>query len=222
MKKILAFSAGGMLLAANAAFAAPGFTTTTVNLRAGPDTDYPSIGVLPPGLEVSIEGCIEGWSWCDVTVDGDRGWVAGDFLQYEYESRRVYVREYGPRVGIPFVTFSLGNYWNTYYGHRNYVWYNDRDRWSHWSHGRPAPAIYHYSPRVYSRTVYVDHGGRNDHYDHNDRRYDHYDHGRDEHRNDRYDHRNDRNDRGHDDRRSDHRGNRDNDRNDRDHDHDHR
>ena len=96
--------AGLILFASGAAFAAPGYTTATVSLRAGPDTDYPRIGVLPPGLEVSIEGCIDGWSWCDVIVDGDRGWVAGAFLQYEYERRRVIVHDYGPRLGIPIVT----------------------------------------------------------------------------------------------------------------------
>jgi len=210
MKKTLALCMGGaLLLAANLAFADPGYTTSTVNLRAGPDTDYPSIGVLPPGLEVSIEGCIDGWAWCDVIVDGDRGWVAGDFLQYEYESRRVLVRDYGSRAGIPIVTFALGTYWDRYYHDSRYTWYGDRDRWSHWSHGRPAPAVYHYSPRVYSRTVYIDHGGRNDHYDRNDHRNDHYDRGHDDHRNDHYDrghddHRNDHNDRGHDDHRNDH------------------
>src|SRR5579871_639081 len=83
------------------AFAANGYVVETVNLRAGPDVGYPRITQLHAGTAVSIQGCIDGFAWCDVIAYGERGWVDGYFLQYDYNDRRVFVPEYGLRIGIP-------------------------------------------------------------------------------------------------------------------------
>ncbi|WP_430390922.1 SH3 domain-containing protein [Dyella sp. 20L07] len=45
-------------------------------MRAGPDSSYPDVVMLDTGTEVSIQGCVDGWSWCDVIAGGNRGWVA--------------------------------------------------------------------------------------------------------------------------------------------------
>ena len=79
--------------AATAAFAADGYVTGDVNLRAGPDPSYPSVATLSAGTSVAIQGCVDGWSWCDLASGDNRGWVAGDFLQEEYDGRRVLVDE---------------------------------------------------------------------------------------------------------------------------------
>ena len=50
-------------LAPLAAVAADGFVTGNVNLRAGPATDYPRIALLRAGTPVSIQGCVDGWTW---------------------------------------------------------------------------------------------------------------------------------------------------------------
>jgi len=133
--------------AATSAFAADGYVTGNVNLRAGPDISYPSVDMLPAGTPVAIYGCVDGWSWCDVSTGNDRGWVAGSFLQEEYQGRRVYIADYGVRIGIPIVSFVFGTYWADHYHNRS--WYGNRDRWSHIQpHYRPIVRQdeYHGSP----------------------------------------------------------------------------
>lgn len=138
MKRIVPTSALGLsIFAIASAFAADGYVTGDVNLRAGPDPSYPSVVMLGSGIPVVIEGCIDGWSWCDVATRDNRGWVAGDFLQEEYRGRRVLVPAYGVQIGIPIVSFVFGTYWESHY--RDRPWYGERERWSHVSpQYRPA------------------------------------------------------------------------------------
>lgn len=108
-----------------------GVVTSYVDLYAGPDPGYPTLAQLPAGTAVSIQGCTAGWGWCDVITMGLRGWVAGTFVQYTYQSQPVYVADYGARIGIPIVTFSIAAYWGSYYVNRPF--YRNRDYW----YGRP-------------------------------------------------------------------------------------
>jgi len=112
-----------------------GVVTAYVDLYAGPDQGYPTIAQLPAGTPVAIQGCTQGWGWCDVITQGLRGWVAATFVQYTYQSQPVYVADYGPRIGIPIVSFSISAYWGSYYANRPF--YRNRDYW----YGRP------YAPR---------------------------------------------------------------------------
>jgi uncharacterized protein YraI len=67
--------------AAPAAAETEGFPTTDVNLRAGPDTTYPIIDLIPAGDSLTIIGCLSDWSWCDVAWYGIRGWVTADYIE---------------------------------------------------------------------------------------------------------------------------------------------
>jgi uncharacterized protein YraI len=122
---------------------ADGYLNGDIALRAGPALEFPEIEGLPYGTYVSVQGCTEDWVWCDVIAGpGDRGWVPGDYIDYVYEGEPVVVTEYGPRIGIPIVTFSITNYWNAHYHDRPF--YRERSVWFHRDIPRHAPAPPHH------------------------------------------------------------------------------
>ncbi|HEU4669184.1 MAG TPA: SH3 domain-containing protein [Dyella sp.] len=113
--------------------AADGYVTASVNLRAGPDIGYPRIATIPVGYDIRIFGCTAGWGWCDVGWRGDRGWVAGSYIEFYDDGYYQPLTQYGPRVGIPIVTFAIALYWSNHYSHRPF--YRERDYW----YARPIP-----------------------------------------------------------------------------------
>ncbi|SFS02156.1 Uncharacterized conserved protein YraI [Dyella sp. OK004] len=143
MRRLLQYAFALFACIAVPAMAADGFVTGNVNLRAGPDTEYPIITVVPLGTNVSIQGCTEGFAWCDVVTMGTRGWVSGGYIQYTYQDQRVVVQDYGARIGIPVISFVIGSYWGSYYQDRPF--YRQRDYWYH----RPWPS--HHRPPVRPR-----------------------------------------------------------------------
>jgi uncharacterized protein YraI len=109
-----------------AAQAAAGFATANVNMRSGPSTRYPAVTIIPVGTSVEIHGCLSDIPWCDVSFYEGRGWVAARYVQVEYQQSRVYLEpDYYDTLGIPFVTFEIGNYWDRYYRNRDF--YRQRD-----------------------------------------------------------------------------------------------
>ena len=143
MKRLRWISLALLLVAPLWARASDGFVTANVNLRAGPDVDYPWIATIPAGSRVSIQGCTEDWGWCDVVAFGNRGWMVGDYLRYDDDNRRVLLPEYGARVGIPIVTFVIGDYWGNYYRERPF--YRQRSYWYQRPirHRPPPRRVYH-------------------------------------------------------------------------------
>jgi uncharacterized protein YraI len=128
MKRMM-YSLAALVLCAPLAAqaAAEGWVVDDISLQAGPDPSYPSIVELNAGTPVSIQGCVNGWTWCDVIAGADRGWVPGTFLEEDVGGQRVVVIDNGPRIGIPIVNFSLGLYWDQHYHNRPF--YTQREQW---------------------------------------------------------------------------------------------
>lgn len=124
----------GMLVAAilaiapAAAIAAEGMATADVNMRAGPGTRFPVVDLVPDGAHIDIHGCLKGDAWCDVSWNGDRGWVSAQYLDYFYNNNFVYLPDYVDIIDIPVVPFELDTYWSDYYSGR--PWYHRRAYWN--------------------------------------------------------------------------------------------
>ena len=102
--------------------------TLDLNMRAGPSTSFPIVDVVPEATPVDVHGCVSGYSWCDVTALGNRGWVSASYLSYAANGSYVPLSDYTSEIDIPIITYSVGPYWDTYY--RNRPWYGQRARWS--------------------------------------------------------------------------------------------
>ncbi len=134
MMKLLAISGAFAALMSTSALAQEAEVTIDLNMRAGPGTRYPIITTIPEGRSVEVFGCLSDYDWCDVGWRGSRGWVFTDYLEYYYRNQPRPVMEWGPRIGLPIITFSFGDYARRHY--RDMPWYSDRDRWVRWDRDR--------------------------------------------------------------------------------------
>lgn len=119
-------------------------TSTNVYLRAGPAAEYPAVGLMPQGLEVSVQGCLADYTWCDVSAVGyGRGWAHASLLNQPFGGGNAPLAEVAPRLGIGVVGFALLDYWLDHY--RDKPFYAERRRWAErWrsTHpGQPAPVV---------------------------------------------------------------------------------
>ena len=71
-------AAAALIGSSVAAFAAPAFATSNVNVRSGPSTGYGVVDVLRRGERVDIDHCRG--SWCFVEKRGPDGWVSANYL----------------------------------------------------------------------------------------------------------------------------------------------
>lgn len=159
----------GWLAGAALAFAVPvaaqagsGYLSVNLNLRAGPSIDYPVVRLAPRGTAVTVYGCIDDYGWCDVSWRGNRGWVSGQYLDYDYYDRRVPVIHYGPRLGLGLISFNFGGYWDRHYRHQS--WYGQRNHYNRVV-VRHAPRHHGYYATPHRTTTVINRHDRNDRYD---------------------------------------------------------
>jgi uncharacterized protein YraI len=123
--------------------AADGWSAARVHLRTGPDTHYPVVAVVPSGAGLLINGCLNAWTWCDVSWGGARGWMAGRYIQTAYNHRRAYIADSGPYAHVPVVVYRDArrhdprfepqrDRWMNRHGNGGRGWrYDGRGGWSH-------------------------------------------------------------------------------------------
>ncbi|RYF36988.1 MAG: hypothetical protein EOO25_19990, partial [Comamonadaceae bacterium] len=78
----------------------PAVTAKQVNLRAGPARDFPLVAILQTGYPISVLGCVEDYTWCDVLAADLRGWVYAGNISYAYQGNYVPLVDYAPLIGI--------------------------------------------------------------------------------------------------------------------------
>jgi uncharacterized protein YraI len=94
-------SAMAAMTISGSAFAANGYSTTHLNLRTGPGTQYPVAGVMNYNVRSEITGCLIDWSWCSVSVAGLSGWAAAQYLVVDEGGQIMNVATAGAQTGIP-------------------------------------------------------------------------------------------------------------------------
>jgi uncharacterized protein YraI len=99
--RFLIVSTIGVLLSASAAMAIPATTTANVNFRSGPGTSFASMGTVPSGSQVDMGECDDGGTWCTVTVNGQSGFMSGQYLQADDDQSawpRAYTTDSGATI----------------------------------------------------------------------------------------------------------------------------
>ncbi|VAW18022.1 hypothetical protein MNBD_ALPHA09-37 [hydrothermal vent metagenome] len=90
------------------------YTTTSLNMRAGPGVNYARVGVIPARRAVKVWGCARRGRWCEVSYRGYSGWVSSAYLT----NRRV-VRHRIRRPGFGIYVGPRPYYWRDRRRHRN-------------------------------------------------------------------------------------------------------
>ncbi|MBS0211975.1 MAG: SH3 domain-containing protein [Proteobacteria bacterium] len=128
---ILTLAAASALSLTGMAQASPAYLVQDTELMAGPDQGYPLLDDLLSGDEVDVQGCTDGYYWCDVIADGERGWVPGNALQLDDGDQMAPLPNVGYDYGVPIVVFAIQPYWNAYYS--GYPFFVQRWTWYQWA-----------------------------------------------------------------------------------------
>lgn len=102
-------TAAALMLGGTAYAQTVAVATTDLNIRSGPGPQYGVIGVIETDGQATLDGCLEGSSWCQVSYDGVTGWAYSDYLIADYSGREMVVTERPADAGIPVVTYEGGS-----------------------------------------------------------------------------------------------------------------
>lgn len=103
--KIAIISAAGLataLLSSSAALA--GFNaiaTADLNIRTGPGPQYEVVGAIANSDTATVNGCIEGRKWCQVSYNGTTGWAYSEYLSGEFTGKSAVISMAPQTAQIP-------------------------------------------------------------------------------------------------------------------------
>lgn len=117
------------------------YAARPLNLRAGPAQEYPLVARVAAGAQISVQGCLSDYRWCDVVAGPYRGWAYAGNIHSPYQGANVPVINYGTAIGIGIIGFAVGSYWDEHY--RAHPWYRQRQHWI----DRPHPGFRPPGPR---------------------------------------------------------------------------
>lgn len=100
---MLAATTGAFLASAAAALATPVTATTDLNVRSGPGTQYPVIGVIGAGEGAVLTGCVRDSKWCALDEGGKLGFVYSDYLTADVGGSRVVIAERPADAGVVYI-----------------------------------------------------------------------------------------------------------------------
>jgi len=87
---VLSALTGALVTLSGAALAdTPVSAVTDLNVRAGPGSRYPVVGVLPAGQSATLTGCIANSKWCTIAEAGGPAWVYSDYVTADFGGNRV-------------------------------------------------------------------------------------------------------------------------------------
>ncbi|HEV2506599.1 MAG TPA: DUF1236 domain-containing protein [Mesorhizobium sp.] len=95
MRTLMLSAIAGTLVAMSGAASADTLVSADrdLNMRAGPGSRYPVVGVLAAGQTAVLDGCLQGSKWCAVGNADDRAWINSDYVTSEFSGRRVVLTE---------------------------------------------------------------------------------------------------------------------------------
>lgn len=95
MRTLLLSAIAGTLVAMSGAAWADTLVSADrdLNMRAGPGSRYPVVGVLAAGQTAVLDGCLQGSKWCAVGNADNRAWINSDYVTSEFSGRRVVLTE---------------------------------------------------------------------------------------------------------------------------------
>lgn len=109
--KTFLFPVGALALAAPLAFAAPAFAqfsataTTDLNIRSGPGPQYEVIGSIGASQAATVNGCLQGSRWCQVSHNGVTGWSYSEYLAGDFGGEQIVISAAPDTVEVPEVDY---------------------------------------------------------------------------------------------------------------------
>lgn len=105
-----------------------GYARSGANLRAGPANAYPRVATVVGGDSLTVYGCVNDFSWCDVRWREARGWLPAGVVEFDRRDGGV----------PPVVAFAVDPYWDAHY--RGKPWARERARWRQTPQAAPSAA----------------------------------------------------------------------------------